>query len=56
MKGRPRQWLLIKQRDEEARPGFQATEEWTTSVLSGRSIEDLERQVAAGSLKMYRCG
>ncbi len=56
MKGRPRQWLLIKQRDEEARPGFQATEEWTTSVLSGRSIEDLEREVAAGSLKMYRCG
>ncbi|GIW54614.1 MAG: hypothetical protein KatS3mg082_1018 [Nitrospiraceae bacterium] len=56
MKGRPRQWLLMKQRDGEARPGFQATEAWTTSVLSGRSIEDLEREVAAGSLKTYRCG
>lgn len=55
MKGRPRQWLLIKQRDEAARPGFEATEEWTTSVLSGRSIEDLEREGAAGVLKMSRC-
>jgi len=56
MKGRQRQWLLIKRRDEAARPGFQVTEEWTTSVLSGRSIEDVEREVAAGVLKISRCG
>lgn len=56
MKERPWQWLLIKQRDGEARPGFQVTEAWTTSVLSGRSIEDVEREVAAGALKAHRCG
>lgn len=56
LKGRPRQWLLIKQRDEAARPGCEVTEEWTTSVLSGRSIEDLECEVAAGSLKTSRSG
>ncbi|MEW6544905.1 MAG: DNA polymerase ligase N-terminal domain-containing protein [Nitrospirota bacterium] len=41
MKGRPRQWLLVKQRDEEARPGHKTTETWRTSVLTGRSIEEV---------------
>ncbi|MEW6107511.1 MAG: DNA polymerase ligase N-terminal domain-containing protein [Bacillota bacterium] len=56
MKGRPRQWLLMKQRDERAQSGVEITEKWTTSVLTGRTIEDLEQAAAAGKLKMYRCG
>jgi DNA ligase D-like protein (predicted 3'-phosphoesterase) len=56
MKDRPRQWLLIKQRDKEARPGSEVVEEHVSSVLSGRTIKDLEIAVAAGTLETYRCG
>jgi bifunctional non-homologous end joining protein LigD len=56
MKGRPRQWLLMKQRDEGARPGREMEAKWNTSVLSGRTIEDLERAAKAGQLKVLRCG
>jgi bifunctional non-homologous end joining protein LigD len=56
MKGRPRQWLLMKQRDEEARPDREMKEEWATSVLTGRTIDDLQRAAKAGQLKAYRCG
>ncbi len=56
MKGRPRQWLLIKQRDEDARPGHEVVQEYDTSVLSNRTIEDLEAAVAAGTLDTYHCG
>ncbi len=55
LKDRPRQWLLIKQRDKEARPGHKVVQEYDTSVLSGRTIEDLETAVAAGTLSTYRC-
>ena len=55
MKDRPRQWLLIKQRDKEARPGYEVVQECDTSVLSDRTIEDLKAAVAAGMLKTYRC-
>ena len=50
MKPRPKerqpQWLLIKRRDEEARPGEgeRLVEEATTSVSSGRTME----QIAGG--------
>lgn len=56
MKGRSRQWLLIKQQDEEARPDREMKEEWDTSVLTGRTIDDLQRAAQAGQLKAYRCG
>jgi bifunctional non-homologous end joining protein LigD len=56
MKDRPRQWLLIKQRDQEARPGHEVVQEYETSVLSNRTIEDLEAAVAAGTLDTYHCG
>jgi bifunctional non-homologous end joining protein LigD len=56
MKDRPRQWLLIKQRDEDAHPGHEVVQEYDTSVLSNRTIEDLEAAVAAGTLDTYHCG
>ncbi len=56
MKGRPRQWLLIKQRDEGARSGHEVVQEYDTSVLSNRTIEDLRAAVAAGTLEAYHCG
>ncbi|MGQ0694483.1 MAG: DNA polymerase ligase N-terminal domain-containing protein [Nitrospiraceae bacterium] len=56
IKRRPRQWLLIKQRDEETRPVRQMEREWNTSVLTGRTIEDLKRAAKAGQLKPFRCG
>ena len=50
-----RQWLLIKRRDEEARPGYEVVQEYDTSVLSNRTIEDLEAATAAGTLDTYHC-
>lgn len=54
MKGRPKQWLLIKRADDEAQPGSDMTAEYRTSVLSGRTIRDLEREAASGKLAAYR--
>jgi bifunctional non-homologous end joining protein LigD len=47
MKERPRHWLLIKQRDGEARSDRRNTmmKEWDTSVLTGRTIKDLEQAI-----------
>ena len=39
------QWLLIKHRDEEATDGSEITEEFTTSVATGRSMDE----IAAGA-------
>ncbi|MBI4003221.1 MAG: hypothetical protein HY348_15755 [Nitrospira defluvii] len=55
MKGKPGQWLLIKRRDAEARPGSDVTRDHQRSVLSGRSIADLEEEAASGRLATYRC-
>lgn len=56
MKARPRQWLLVKQSDQEALPGHDLTRDAQTSVLTGRRIEDLEREAEKGTLETYRCG
>jgi bifunctional non-homologous end joining protein LigD len=56
MKDRPRQWLLIKQRDKDAHPGHEVVQEHDTSVLSDRTIKDLEAAVAARTLDTYHCG
>lgn len=56
MKGRAREWLLIKQSDQEALPGHDLTEDAKTSVLTGRTIEDLAREAEQGTLQTYRCG
>ncbi len=55
MKGRPRQWLLIKHQDTEVHVGVEITKQYHTSVLTGRSIEDLEREAKLGVLASYRC-
>ena len=41
--GRGDSWLLFKERDDEARPRaeFDAVKEWTTSVATGRSMEQI---------------
>lgn len=37
------QWLLVKRRDEEARPGSDIVDEQPASVLSGRTLDELLR-------------
>ncbi|HET9126158.1 MAG TPA: DNA polymerase ligase N-terminal domain-containing protein, partial [Solirubrobacteraceae bacterium] len=39
--GEPSQWLLIKRRDGEARPGSDIVAERPESVVSGRTLADL---------------
>lgn len=39
--GRKNNWLLIKDRDAEARPGYDVLAEEPLSVISGRKVEDL---------------
>jgi DNA ligase D-like protein (predicted 3'-phosphoesterase) len=40
--GRRPQWLLIKRRDEEARPGSDVVAELPGSVLSGRTLDQID--------------
>ena len=42
----PPQWLLVKRRDDEARPGSDIVAEQPRSVLSGRTLDDLLRQAS----------
>jgi hypothetical protein len=35
------QWLLIKRRDDDSRPGFDVVGERPESVLSGRTLDEL---------------
>jgi DNA ligase D-like protein (predicted 3'-phosphoesterase) len=46
IKGRPKQWLLIKRSDDDARPGSEVTSEYQTSIFSARTIEEIADGVA----------
>jgi hypothetical protein len=46
--GRKSQWLLLKRRDEQARPGSDIVAEQPASVLSGRTLDEVLRQAAPG--------
>lgn len=55
-RGGNRQWLLIKKKDVHARPGSVVTEEYQDSVLTGKTLEQLREEAAAGKIPCYRCG
>ncbi len=40
--GKDKNWLLIKEKDQYARPGYKVTEEEPLSVLSGREVDEVE--------------
>jgi DNA ligase D-like protein (predicted 3'-phosphoesterase) len=40
-RGDPPQWLLIKRRDEHARPGFDVASERPESVLTGHTLTEI---------------
>jgi bifunctional non-homologous end joining protein LigD len=45
--GKQQQWLLVKRRDDDAEPGSDVVAEYTTSVATGRTMEE----IAAGGGK-----
>jgi ATP-dependent DNA ligase len=51
IKRKERDWLLIKRQDAEARAGNDITKEYQTSVISGRTLEDLKKLANPGSFK-----
>ena len=57
MKGRGKgnEWLLIKKRDEFAAPGWDV-EDYATSVLSGRTQEEIARNLPARKAKRETAG
>lgn len=55
LKGQAKNWLLIKKQDRYSLRGKDMTEENITSVLSNKTIEDLEEEERAGRLETYRC-
>lgn len=40
--GKDKNWLLIKEKDQHARPGYNVTREEPLSVLTGRDVEEVE--------------
>lgn len=55
IKGPPGQWLLIKHKDSESRADGEVTDRYATSILTGRTVEDIEAEARAGMLKPVHC-
>ncbi len=55
LKGQEKNWLLIKGKDELAAPDRDIVSEETRSVLSKRSLEEMEEEERMGRLKTYMC-
>ena len=50
MKGKKvsgREWLLIKHKDEYAQPGLDVTDEYNTSVVTGRTMDKIAKEATA---------
>jgi bifunctional non-homologous end joining protein LigD len=54
-KGNSGQCLFIKWRDAEALSGVDIIEKYQTSVLTGRSLKDMEQEAKKGTLKTHHC-
>jgi bifunctional non-homologous end joining protein LigD len=54
-RGKGQEWLLIKKRDEFAAPGWDI-EDYATSVLSGRTQEEIARNLPARKTKLKTAG
>ncbi len=50
-KGEDAKWLLIKMKDDQARPGIDILKEEPDSALTGRSLDDVAREEAAHDQK-----
>jgi bifunctional non-homologous end joining protein LigD len=55
IKRKNRDWLLIKRQDAEARAAIDFTKEYQTSVLTGRTIEDLKKLAKSRQLQIHLC-
>lgn len=42
-----KEWLLIKHKDEYAQPGFDVTDEFNTSVVTGRTMDKIAKEADA---------
>ncbi len=56
VKGRPSQWLLIKHKDAHSHAGVDITDQYDTSVLTGRKLEHMEEDARAGILRPVHAG
>jgi bifunctional non-homologous end joining protein LigD len=55
IKTKERDWLLIKRHDAEVRPNIDITKEYQTSVLTGRTLEDLKKLAKSRQLQIHLC-
>jgi bifunctional non-homologous end joining protein LigD len=55
IKNKERDWLLIKRHDAESRSGIDFTNEYQTSVLTGRTLEHLKKLAKSGQLQIHLC-
>src|SRR4029077_766904 len=55
IKRKERDWLLIKRHDADSRSGIEITKEYQSSVLTGRTLEDLKKLAKSRQLQIHLC-